>query len=158
RRFLLEGGARTAAASPSIAGAWAVTFTDADGSTPARGEFTLDGERALGTFLTPTGDYRLLEGDYRDGLLRLSTFDGAHAFLFRARAIDGSTLEGDYWSRDAYHATWKARRIDAARGDDGLPDPFKLTALARPDGRLAFTFPDLDGKPVSLADSRFSGK
>ncbi|MEO1365880.1 MAG: hypothetical protein AAFX50_01800, partial [Acidobacteriota bacterium] len=84
RRFLDLGG--DGGGPKDISGAWAVSFTDDDGSETARGEFNQVGERVTGTFLTPTGDYRFLEGRYTDGLLRLSTFDGAHAFLFTARA------------------------------------------------------------------------
>lgn len=157
RRFLPAQGGDSAAALPSVAGAWAVTFTDGSGSEPARGEFAQEGERVTGTFLTPTGDYRFLEGSYDRGLLRLSTFDGGHAFLFEARAQGDGTLAGDFWSRDTYHATWTARRL--ADGEaDGLPDDFALAGLTNEEGRFAFTFPDLDGRLVSLADGRFRGK
>jgi peroxiredoxin len=110
-----------------------------------------------GTFLTSTGDYRFLAGDYEGGVLRLSCFDGAHAFLFRAEAVSETTLRGDFWSRGTYHATWTARRIDADSGEDGLPDPFETVGLTNDEGRLHFTFPDLDGAPVSLSDQRFAG-
>ena len=144
----------------SIAGDWDVLFTDEDGISIARGEFHQEGTHAWGTFLTPTGDYRYLDGDYRDGVLRLSCFDGAHAFLFRARALDDSTLSGDFWSRGSYHATWTARLAGPRPGEtaSNLPDPFAMTTLENPSGRLSFTFPDLDGRPVSLSDERFAGK
>jgi len=132
-------------------------FTDKDGLQPARAEFTQQGSEVTGTFLTSTGDYRFLAGDYEDGVLRLSCFDGAHAFLFQARAEDETSLRGDFWSRGTYHATWTARRIDAETGEDGLPDPFETVGLTNNEGRLQFTFPDLDGIPVSLSDERFAG-
>ena len=97
KRFLplTEAGIEPAAGSsrPSIAGVWDVEFVDPDKTEPARGEFTQVGDHVLGTFLTPTGDYRYLEGTYEDGVLRLSTFDGAHAFLFRATAQPDGSLE-----------------------------------------------------------------
>lgn len=142
-----------------IEGAWDAVFTDSDGDSPARGEFRLDGGRLLGTFLTPTGDYRFLEGDFSGGLLRLSCFDGGHAFLFKARMNDDATLSGDFWSRGSYHATWKAKRADpAAAGSSNLPDPFAVTRLKNPSGQLRFSFPDVTGQPVSLSDARFAGK
>ncbi len=149
----LEGGGE---AVPSVAGTWSVVFADEDGTEPARGEFVQDGERVTGTFLTPTGDYRFLEGSYTDGLLRLSTFDGAHAFLFHARPRSDGTLAGDFWSRDSYHASWTAKRID----DDVvvLPDAWSAVGLTNDEGRFSFAFPDLDGNVVSLADPRFTGK
>jgi thiol-disulfide isomerase/thioredoxin len=148
-------------AMASVAGHWAVEFRDEDGVSPARGELTQEGDRVTGTFLTPTGDYRFLEGSFEGGLLRLSTFDGAHAFLFHARAADGETrgagrLEGDFWSRDTYHATWTARRL--AAGEEVLPDGWSAVGLTNDEGRFRFRFPDLEGRPVSLAEERFAGK
>ncbi len=153
RRFLAEPGAPPPDASAG--GAWAVTFSDEGGDSPARAEFVQAGPRVRGTFLTPTGDYRFLEGTFEGRRLRLSTFDGAHAFLFDARLRADGTLAGDFWSRDSYHARWTARR---AGGEDGRPDPFSMTGLANPEGRLRFAFPDLEGKTVTQDDPRFSGK
>jgi thiol-disulfide isomerase/thioredoxin len=140
-------------------GIWKAEFTDSDGVSPARGEFHQDrgSSRVTGTFLTPTGDDRFLEGSFENGVLRLSTFDGAHAFLFQARASqDGNRLTGDYWSRDSYHATWTATRTDDAGAT--LPDGWKDVGLTNDEGRFRFRFPDLAGKPVSLSDERFRGK
>ena len=147
------------ASSIDPTGAWAVTFHEEDGSTtPARAEFRRDGERLTGTFLTPTGDYRFLDGDCIEGNLRLSTFDGAHAFLFKAAALPDGTLRGDFWSRDAHHETWTARKLERADAPDSRPDPFTMTGLASPDGRFRFAFPDLDGRTVTQDDPRFAGK
>ncbi len=143
---------------PSIAGIWSARFVDEDGAEPARAEFRQEGERVTGTFLTPTGDYRYLEGDYRDGFLRLSCFDGAHVFLFHARARADGTLQGDFWSRDTYHATWSALPVSSAVADALLPDPFNEVQLTNDAGRFAFRFPDLDGHEVALSDERFQGK
>jgi thiol-disulfide isomerase/thioredoxin len=141
-----------------VSGIWKAAFVDADGTSPARGEFHQDAgtNHVVGTFLTPTGDDRYLEGSFENGVLRLSTFDGAHAFLFQARAASDGTLAGDYWSRDSYHATWTATRTDDAGA--ALPDGWKDVALTNAEGRFQFRFPDLDGHSVSLSDERFRGK
>lgn len=145
------------AGSSDISGVWQVVFRDEDGQEPARGEFRQQGQKVEGTFLTPTGDYRFLEGSFEAGLLRLSTFDGAHAFLFHARAQADGTLEGDFWSRDSYHATWTARRPE---GDEEppLPDAWSLARLTNDEGRFSFDFPDLDGNRLTLSDPRFADK
>jgi len=140
----------------SVAGVWATTFSDEDGDEVARGELSQDGARVTGTFLTPTGDYRFLDGSFEDDLLRLSTFDGAHAFLFHARAQPDGTLRGDFWSRDTYHATWVAHR--ARDGESILPDPWSEVSLTNDQGRFRFAFPDLDGHTVTESDPRFAGK
>ena len=148
------GGDRQAV--PSVSGEWSAVFKDSQGTSPAQGELVQQGERVTGTFLTPTGDYRYLEGSYEDGVLRLSTFDGAHAFLFRAEAQADGTLEGDFWSRGSYHATWKARRV--AAGQPVLPDAWTQVGLTNREGRFGFHFPDLDGHDVASSDPRFAGK
>lgn len=156
---LAEAPAPGADQVSDVSGVWRVVFTE-DGDDPseevARGEFEQEGETVRGTFLTPTGDYRFLDGTYGDGWLRLSTFDGAHAFLFHARVQEDGSLEGDFWSRDVYHATWTA----ALSEDDAswLPDAWQEVGLTNDEGRLQFTFDDLEGKPLSLADPRFEGK
>ncbi len=157
RRFLAE--VNTAGGEPTLAdvgGHWAAELRDEDGTEVARGELVQKGNAVSGTFLTPTGDYRFLEGTYRLGRLRLSTFDGAHAFLFDARALEDGTLAGDFWSRDTYHATWTARRVEEA--EQILPDAWKMVGLTNDDGAFAFELPDLEGRPLSLDDPRFAGK
>ncbi|MEM9593177.1 MAG: TlpA disulfide reductase family protein [Acidobacteriota bacterium] len=158
-----DGGQRFGPASESgpgalesIGGHWAVEFTDEDGTEPARGEFEQQGPLVRGTFLTPVGDYRFLEGWYENGYLRLSTFDGAHAFLFDARVQEDGTLVGNFWSRDTYHATWTGR--PAAEGEVILPNAWELAGLTNDEGSFSFSFPDLDGKTVSLDDPRFENK
>ena len=149
-------GAPDPAMPRSVAGHWAMEITDEDGTEPARGEFRQEGGRVTGTILTPVGDYRYLEGSYERGRLRLSTFDGAHAFLFDAEARPDGTMRGHFWSRDSYYASWTARPV--AEDETVLPDAWRLVGLTNPEGRFDFTFPDLDGTPVSLADERFRGK
>jgi thiol-disulfide isomerase/thioredoxin len=138
-----------------VTGRWAVTFTDDDGDTaPAVGEFAQDEGRLTGTFLTPTGDYRYLAGEVDGDTMYLSTFDGSHAFLFRARMSEDGTLAGDFWSGTKWHEQWKARRDESA----ALPDPETLTFLKPGYDRFEFSFPDEQGNPVSLDDPRFAGK
>jgi thiol-disulfide isomerase/thioredoxin len=138
-----------------FSGRWAVSFMGSGEPSPAIGEFTQrpDG-RVTGTFLTPTGDYRYLEGQVRGRELFLSTFGGGHVFLFRARMDDEGTLDGDFWSGLRWHESWTARRDD----DATLPDPTTLTALREDAGRFTFEFSDLEGRPVSLDDEYFAGK
>ncbi|MFQ5510866.1 MAG: TlpA disulfide reductase family protein [Candidatus Krumholzibacteriia bacterium] len=137
-----------------VGGRWAVTFTDDGGaSTVAVGEFRQEGARLVGTFRTPTGDYRFLEGQVQGPDLYLACFDGAHAFLFKASLGDDGKLYGDFWSGTAWHERWVATRDDRA----SLPDALKLTYL-KPGHAFSFRFPDLDGSPVSLSDDAFRGR
>lgn len=140
-------------------GVWTATFVDEDGEFPARGLLEQTGRYLSGTFRTATGDYRYLDGeivtvDGRDEL-RLSAFDGAHAFLFCAHFEDEGRLSGDFWSRDHYHATWTARPLEP---DDQLPNPFEQIGLSNDEGSFSFSFPDVDGRVVANTDPSFSGK
>ena len=155
RRFesVARGGAPI-----DVDGIWDVTFTDDGGSEPARAVFRADGATLTGTFQTPLGDYRYLAGDVGPDGLRLSCFDGGHAFLFHARPTDDGALAGDFWSRDSYHATWTARRVDPEAGGGDVPDAWGLVTLTNPDGRFRFSFEDLDGATVAHDDARFDGK
>lgn len=156
RRFLpVPDEARPA--KTSLAGPWAARFGAGERAQAARGEFTQTGERVQGTFLTPVGDHRYLEGDFRDGLLRLSRFDGSGASLYVARLQPDGSLAGDLWRGAGAAQQWSARRLDAG-GADGLPDAFAAAGLANSEGRLRFSFPDLKGNLVSLSDERFRGR
>ncbi len=142
---------------PAIAGSWAMTFTDKDGDYRGVAKLVAKGGEVSGTIMTATGDYRYLQGQASKGDLRLSTFDGAHAFLFRAiRHADGS-LRGDFWSRDVYHAAFVARR-DADAVAKTMPDPYTQVRVTNADGRVRFSFPDADGKQLASTDARFRGK
>lgn len=139
----------------AIAGKWSVTFQDADGEKyPAVGVFKQKGERLLGTFLTTTGDYRFLEGAVAGKGFELSTFDGSHAFLFRGNATDENNLKGEFWAGKGGYETFTAVRNDTA----SLPDANRLTYLKEGYEKLAFSFPNLDNKQVSLQDERYKGK
>ena len=137
-----------------FSGRWAVEFDGNGESSPAVAEFTQDRGRVTGTFITPTGDYRFLEGEVRERELFLSTFGGGHAFLFRARMDDAGELTGDFWSALHWHDTWIARRDD----DASLPDPTTMTPLADADELFDFSFPDLDGENITLQDYYFDDK
>lgn len=156
RFFPAVTGPGTAAGTIArVAGRWAVTFVDDDGqSEKAVGEFTQAKDVVRGTFLTDTGDHRFLEGQVRDGELYLSTFDGAHVFLYKARVAADGSLAGDFWSGSAYHERWTAQRDAHAT----LPDAYSLTNVRAGAPPFAFTFPDLAGHPVSSSDARFHDK
>lgn len=138
-----------------VTGRWEVVFVDADGKeTEAVGEFDQQGSALTGTFLTATGDYRFLAGEVDGRTMKLSTFDGAHAFVFTATMDDANTLQGDFWSGTKWHEDWTARR----NFDAQLPDAFSLTYLKPGYETVEFTFPDLEGNPVSLQDPKYDDK
>ena len=150
RRF--ELGLSSAHPLPST---WAVTFSPGtEDEYPAVGTFSShpDGT-VVGTFLTETGDYRYLEGYRTDQQLVLSTFDGAHAFLFVAD-IAGDSLSGMFYSGNHFEEPWTA----VADPEASLRDASSLTFLKpRYDG-ISFAFPDLHGDSVRYPSEQYAGK
>lgn len=139
----------------NISGRWAVTFTNDRRSRPAIGEFKQTGNSLTGTFLNPAGDYRFLEGTVDGDTLRISTFDGHHAYYFKAKVNDANTItSGSYVSGPSFLETWKAVRDE----DAILPDTLSAVYLKPGEDRLNFRFPDLDSNLVSINDNRFRNK
>ena len=139
-----------------FSGRWSAVF---EGDDPplnvAVAEFIQSGNKVTGTFLTPTGDYRFLDGFHTDGRsMELSAFDGSHVFYFTASFDDYDTLRGHYYSGTHWHDTWKAWR----NKDATLPDADSLSFLKEGFTGISFTFPDADSQLVSLGDARFKGK
>ncbi|MEM8678269.1 MAG: TlpA disulfide reductase family protein [Planctomycetota bacterium] len=115
--FTLTAGAPPQAkALGPFEGRWRVRFSSDD--QDAVGIITETKGVPWATFLTATGDYRFLSARVTGDTLWLSVFDGAHAFLFRAKQEDGR-LNGDFWSGDHWHETWQATRDDEATIADG---------------------------------------
>ncbi|MEZ4885057.1 MAG: TlpA disulfide reductase family protein [Chitinophagales bacterium] len=140
----------------NIEGRWQGMFIakDRSGKDDAIGEFKQNGPIISGTFMTPTGDYRYLEGLANGKEISLSAFDGAHAFLFKAEMGEGGDLVGTFWSGTHYEADMYFYRSDTAT----LADPNKMTLLKKGYDKLAFSFPNLKGKKVTLDDPKYKGK
>jgi thiol-disulfide isomerase/thioredoxin len=138
-----------------VSGRWAVTFTDDDGKPEvAVGEFTQSQDIVNGTFLAETGDHRYLAGQVKGDELYLSTFDGAHAFLYKAKVRGDGGIAGDFWVGTAYHERWSGRRDPNA----ALPDAYALTTMRAGSKQFDFAFPDLAGNTVTSKDPMFQGK
>ncbi len=140
--------------SVNISGVWETYFDiNTDEEYPAKGIFTQSKGLVKGTFRTKTGDYRYLEGVVDGDSLKLSTFDGAHAFLFKAQVTD-STLEGRFYSGNHSVEEFMAARNEGFE----LPDANSLTFLREGYDKFEFSFPDAQGKKVSLSDAQFRDK
>ncbi len=139
----------------NLGGRWEVLFNENGKETPAIGDFTQQGNRLTGTFLTATGDYRYLEGVVDGDKLLLSAFDGSRIYLFKAQASNENTLvNGEHFSGLTGYSTWQATRNPNVT----LADAYSLTTLKNSSEPFTFTFPDMQGKPVSLSDPAFAGK
>jgi len=141
--------------SPVLDQVWEVAFSpeSQDEKYIAKGVFHQNGTKVTGTFETTTGDYRYLEGTYKNDSLYLSTFDGAHLFLFEA-AIKDQVMSGTFYSGDH----WQEPFIGKVHSDFQLPSALDLTYLKEDYDQLEFSFPDSNEKMVSLSDAQFKDK
>ncbi|WP_411768484.1 peroxiredoxin family protein [Winogradskyella sp. A3E31] len=150
QRFITES-----AANENVSGVWEMVFSEGiEGDEYiAKGIFEQKGTSITGTIRTTTGDYRYLDGVMEGNTMKLSTFDGAHAFLFTAQVSD-STLVGTFYSGNH----WKEPFVGKRNADYELPDANELTFLNEGYDKLDFSFPDANGNMVSLDDERFKDK
>ncbi|RMZ51995.1 TlpA family protein disulfide reductase [Flavobacteriaceae bacterium PRS1] len=149
-RFLV-----TSEPSQNMTGNWEMIFSQniEEDEYIAKGVFSQDGNKITGTIRTKTGDYRFLEGVMDGNQMKLSAFDGAHAFLFTATVTD-STLQGVFYSGNHFQEPFVAKRNDSFE----LPNPNTLTFLKKDYDAFAFSFPDVQGDIISLTDERFKNK
>ena len=137
-----------------VSGIWQTEFSkNTDDAYPAKGIFKQQGRKVQGTFRTNKGDYRYLEGIVDGDSLKLSTFDGAHAFLFVAQISD-STMNGVFYSGNHFKEPFEAVRNEEFE----LADADELTFLKEGYDKLEFSFPDSEGNMISLEDPEFRNK
>ncbi|OKL40222.1 peroxiredoxin family protein [Pontibacter flavimaris] len=147
--------AKPAPATFDFGGKWDVVFAPRDGKPyKAIGVFAQQENDATGTFMTETGDYRFLEGQVAGDELKLSTFDGNHAYLFTAKPASDSTLTGHFYAGLKGYESWTAKRNPDAK----LAGADTLTFLKPGHDTLSFTLPNLEGRQVSLSDDKYKGK
>ena len=143
-------------AKVNLNGKWSVTFIaeETKDTTLAIGQFEQQGSKLYGTFLTSTGDYRFLEGTVSGDKFYLSCFDGTHAYLFSGKVNGNSITDGKMYSGYSAIENWTAQKDEQAV----LPDAYSLTGLKPGYTSIDFSFPDLEGKQVSLKDETFKNK
>jgi thiol-disulfide isomerase/thioredoxin len=106
-------------------GEWALGSVDGEQPALAVFEQTAGGV-ITGTIMTPTGDYRYLAGNVEGNQLRLSVFDGSHAFLFTASMNEsGDGFEGIFNSGGYFRDAFNGRRDPSFV----LPDSFSIADL-----------------------------
>lgn len=137
-----------------VSGIWEAYFSpNTEKEYVGKGIFLQEGNKVTGTFRTTTGDYRYLDGVMDADSLKLSAFDGAHVFLFTAKVTD-SNMTGTFYSGNHFKEPFTATRNDGFE----LVSPDSLTFIKEGYDKLAFSFPDVNGNQISLADERFANK
>jgi thiol-disulfide isomerase/thioredoxin len=141
-------------ASKNITGKWDIQlFKNDQTKRPAIGNLSQKGNTLSGSVLTPTGDYRYMSGVVDGDSLKLSTFDGVHALLFKGKIITADSIAGKFYGSLSPAESWTGARNEKVKLDA------PVTAVKEgSDGRLAFTYLDLEGKEVSLQSDRYKNK
>ena len=146
----------TAPPVENISGKWVSVFKENNHADTIVAEFKQEGSHLTGTFLDPTGDYRYLDGVVSGDSLKLSTFDGAHAFLFTAKIDNGQKISaGKFYSGARSIEEWSAEK----NPDAAVAGGFNEAKLKPGSGKLNFTFPNsIDGRKISINDPKYKGK
>ncbi len=138
-----------------IDGKWEVKLSPSQkDESNALGIFKTNGNSISGTFQTETGDYRFLEGNISGGNFALSSFDGAHAYVFTGE-IKGDSINGVFYSGSKYRTTWTALRNENA----SLRNPDSLSYLISKNQPFVFNHAkQLNGKPFLFSSENYQNK
>ncbi|MFT4203972.1 MAG: TlpA disulfide reductase family protein [Chitinophagaceae bacterium] len=142
-------------ASIDATGKYAINFDEKDGKQdPAIAELKQTGSIVNGSILTPTGDYRYMEGVVSGDSLWLSTFDGVHALVVSGKIEQNGSISGALWSGAKSYETYSGKK----EANPTLPNTSAMYVRDGESGHLNFQFKDLDGNNVSINDERFKNK
>ncbi|MFD2289120.1 redoxin domain-containing protein [Pedobacter petrophilus] len=149
-RFKTTGKTATA----DFSGKYDVTFKSPAGKDEnAVGLFKQEGNKISGTFLRITGDSRYLEGIVEGNDFYLSSFIGSGPSYYKGSFTKDGTITGEVVSARGNTPFSGKQNENAA-----LPDAYKLTYLKDGYKTLDFSFPDVNGRKISLSDEKFKNK
>jgi thiol-disulfide isomerase/thioredoxin len=119
----------------------------------AVGLFTQKGNHLYATFLRISGDSRFLEGTVDGNEFYLSGFIGSVPSYYKGTFTPDGHLKGEIIGVRSSQPFSGTTNEEAA-----LPDAYGLTFLKNGYTTLDFSFPDVNGHKVSLADKKFDNK
>jgi len=139
-------------------GTWDVLLTNniTNKQTISVGNFKqLTDGTVTGSFLTPTGDFRFLEGLVSGDTLHLSAFDGERAVYFQGVfSSDSNIIHGSLTAGFAGSSIWQAKANPKAV----LPDEYAYSKMKPGNTQLDFIYKDTEGKMVSINDEKYKNK
>jgi thiol-disulfide isomerase/thioredoxin len=143
------------ASPPSIAGEWKIPTPDGKYEQAWTFIVRQSGADISAAIQRVDGDTGTLTGSFRDGRLVLGHFSGARPMRLEVTPNADGTLALLEDGQVQYTAL---RANDARAAALSAKDPAQLTRVKDAAAPLSMTFPDLQGRPVSLRDARFQGK
>ena len=151
-RFATAAGGSPARAD--LNGKWLIKIHGKEPVPDKVALFTQKGPALSGVIMQVTGDSGDLEGTVAGNTFQLSTFIGSSPRLYKGTILADGTIAGIWSVSNGDTVRYTGRKDENA----ALPDAYKLTYLKPGYDKLDFTFPGLDGQPVSLHDKQFKGK
>lgn len=107
---------------------WKMTFSpDSPSMSDGVGLFEQIGDKVTGTVMSETSDYRYFEGIIDGDSIKLSSFDGAHAFMILGKKIGKNDWTGEIVFDNTYTEPWKAIHDTDAE----LINPFDLVKVEK---------------------------
>ncbi|WP_221391259.1 peroxiredoxin [Dyadobacter sp. NIV53] len=155
-RFTEPG--KEVAPTTNLSGKWVIKIK---ANSPTTGKplpdrvavFEQKGNKLNGIILSVSGDSRELEGNVQGNEFELSGFTGSGVAYVKGKITDDKTITGAIGA-GAEPILFEGTKDDKA----ALPDAYALTFLKPGYDKLDFTFPDVNGKLVSLSDEKYKGK
>lgn len=141
------------APSVLLTGTWDIEIGTGENINKTVGIFDQKESFLTGSILTTTGDYRFLEGVVDANKFSLSSFGGSTPYLLQGEFTNDSAFAGEFITPRRTVEIAGKRNAQAT-----LPDAYSVTYLKDGFSSLGFSFPNLDGKQVSLSDPRYEGK
>lgn len=143
----------------NITGKWELKISSKDSIPNKIALFKQTGNKLTGVIMQVTGDSGELEGTVQGNEFILSSFIGPSPKLYKGHINDDGTISGELDLIFYDNSRFDITRFDGVKDDKAeLPDLYKFTYLKTGYNKLDFTFPDLNGKPVSLSDDKYKGK
>ncbi|MBK8700390.1 MAG: TlpA family protein disulfide reductase [Saprospiraceae bacterium] len=137
-----------------FSGRYAVKFSpDTEKEYPGVGVFEQQNDKISGTFLTETGDYRYLAGTVTGKKARLSTFDGAHAYLFEFKEKADGEILGEFRSGVHHREGFEGKKDGTA----SLKSGYELVTIKSSE-KLSFVLPNAKGQKTDTRSEPYKGK
>jgi peroxiredoxin len=155
-RFVEPG--KEVAPKANLSGRWVVKIQSnaAAGGKPVPDRvavFEQKGNKLNGIILSVSGDSRELEGSVQGDEFVLSGFTGSSPAYVKGRINSDQSISG------SIGASADPIRFEGTKDDNAaLPDAYALTFLKPGYDKFDFTFPDINGRSVSLSDEKYKGK
>ena len=145
---------KTIKTSSKVEERWDMTFEEGtQNESKGVGIFQQVGEVIYGTVMTKTSDYRYFEGIMDGDSIKLSSFDGAHAFMILGKKTDDK-WSGELVFDDGYNEKWIATPDPEAE----IENPFEIVKLNEGEHKPYFDLLGAGSRRDAIDPSEYEGK